>query len=100
MFQKSLFFLIFINILFFSKVSYSYFDPLKCGNFIQKKSKVEGFDVKKEAMNCAWEILKNGGGERLFKICFKKKILNKVKDEEKSNRIVNTTWKIVKKACT
>ena len=49
MFQKTLFCIIFINILFFSKVSYSFFDPLRCGNFIQKKSKVEGFDVKKEA---------------------------------------------------
>ena len=100
MFQKTLFCIIFINILFFSKVSYSFFDTLKCGNFIQKKSKVEGFDVKKEAMYCAWDILKNGGGERLFKICFKKEILNNVKDEEKANRIINTTWKIVKKACT
>ena len=100
MFQKTLFCIIFINILFFSKVSYGYFDPLKCGNFIQKKSEVEGVNVKKEAMNCAWEILKNGGGERLFKICFKKKILKKVKDEQKINSITNKTWKIVKKACT
>ena len=100
MFQKTLFCIIFINILFFSKVSYGYFDPLKCGNFIQKKSKIEGTDVKKEAMNCSWDILKNGGGERLFKICFKKKILNKVKDKEKTNRIMNKPCKIVKNACT
>ena len=100
MFKKTLFCIIFINILLFSNVSYGYFDPLKCGNFIQSKSKVEGFDVKKEAMTCAWDILKNGGGERLFKICFKIAILNKVKDEEKSNRIINKTWNILKKACT
>ena len=100
MFQKTLFCIIFINILFFSKVSYGYFDPLKCGNFIQKKSKIEGTDVKKETMNCSWDILKNGGGERLFKICLKKKILNKVKDKEKTNRIMNKTWIIVKNACT
>ncbi len=100
MFQKTLFCIIFINILFLSKVSYGYFDPLKCGNFIQKKSKVEGLDVKKEAMNCAWKILKNGGGERLFKICLKKEILNKVKDEQETNKITNKTWMIVKKACT
>ena len=100
MFQKTLFCIIFINILFLSKVSYGYFDPLKCGNFIQKKSKVEGFDVRKEAMKCAWEILKNGGGERLFKICFKKEILIRVKDEQKTKKIVNKTWIIVKKACT
>ena len=100
MFKKTLFCIIFINILFLSKVSYGYFDPLKCGNFIQKKSKVEGFDVKKEAMKCAWDILKTGGGERLFKICFNKEILDKVKDKEKSNRITYKTWNIVKKACT
>ena len=100
MFKKTLFCIIFINILLFSKVSFSYFDPLKCGNFIQKKSKIEGFDLKKEAMSCAWDILKNGGGERLFKICFKTEVLKKVKDEEKSNRITDKTWKIVKKSCT
>ena len=55
---------------------------------------------KKQKAIKAAALMKNGGGERLFKICFKKEILNKVKDEEKSNRIINTTWKIVKKACT
>ena len=97
--NKFFLFFIFIVFIFPINISNAYFDPLKCGIFIQKKQKVNGYDVKKETMECAWKTLKKGGGERLYKICMRKKMSEKIQDKD-LEKIINKTWTIVKKACT
>ena len=92
--------LLLISYFFPMNYTYAYFDPIKCGLFIQGKQKVENFDVRKEAMECSWKVLKKGGGERLFKICFVKKMKLRLKNTDKIKTISDKTWTILKKACT
>ena len=100
MYTRYFFKLLVLILSFYSISSYAYFDPLKCGMFIQKKENVFGLNVKTESMSCAWSVLKNGGGERLYKICIKKKLKEKITSDLNESEIINKIWDIVKKSCT